>query len=187
MTKERSRQFSTNSFGESTGSRRVREFIPLLRLHQQILQIQQRLLLSVHVDERRRDTRLSRTTSSTDLMDVIFDLLRHGVVLEGTSKEGRGVSVPKKEKKGREGRERREVGTNDNVLDLVEIKTFRGDSRSNHNVLGSGLEGFDSVLSLFLSCSQQENGGKQSQDATQFELETNGDSEAKRDNVLFDP
>lgn len=184
MTKERSRQFSTNSFGESTGSRRVTEDTPLLRLHQQILQIQQRLLLSVHVDERRRDTRLSRTTSSTDLMDVIFDLLRHGVVLEGTSKEGRGISVPKKEKKGREGRE---VGTNDNVLDLVEIKTFRGDSRSNHNILGSGLEGFDSVLSLFLSCSQKENGGKQSQDATQFELEANEDSEAKRDNVLFDP
>jgi hypothetical protein len=49
------------------------------------------------------------------------------------------------------GRKRREE-TNDDVLDLVEIETFGSDSRSDHDVLGSRLEGSDGVLSLFLGC-----------------------------------
>jgi hypothetical protein len=41
--------------------------------------------------------------------------------------------------------------TNDNVLDFVEVKTLRSDSRGDHDVFGSGLESLDGVLSLFLS------------------------------------
>lgn len=53
-------------------------------------------------------------------------------------------------KRKRSGRKDSECETNDNVLNLVEIETLRSDSRGDHDVLGSGLEGLDSVLSLFL-------------------------------------
>ena len=50
----------------------------LPRLHQQILEIQQRLLGRAHVDKRRRDARLAAPARTPDLVHVVLDLLWHG-------------------------------------------------------------------------------------------------------------
>ena len=46
-------------------------------LHEKILQIQQRLFCSVHIDKRRCNSGLAAATGTADLMDVVFDLLWH--------------------------------------------------------------------------------------------------------------
>lgn len=61
--------------------RKGKEDGPLLRLLEQVLQVEQRLLRRVHVDKRRCDSRLARPTGAADLVDVVLDLLRHRVVL----------------------------------------------------------------------------------------------------------
>jgi hypothetical protein len=43
-------------------------------------------------------------------------------------------------------------GKNDNVLDVIEIEALRSDTRRNHDVLGTGLEGFDGILAFLLRC-----------------------------------
>lgn len=52
--------------------------ILLTCLHQQILQIEQRLFWSVHVDESSGNTSLPATTGTAYLMYVVLDLLGHG-------------------------------------------------------------------------------------------------------------
>ena len=50
----------------------------LAGFHKQVLQIQQRLLRRIHVDEGGRDTRLPASSGTTDLMHIIFDFFGHG-------------------------------------------------------------------------------------------------------------
>ena len=80
----------------------------LPRLHQQILQIQQSLLARVHINKRRRDSGLARSTRSAYFVHVILDFLWHRV--------------------------------NDDMLDLVEVETFRGDTGGDHDVFGAGFK-----------------------------------------------
>jgi hypothetical protein len=63
---------------------------PLLSLHEEILEIEQGLFLGVHVHKGSGDTGLAGTTGSTDLMDVVFDLFWHGVVLQWGGEEAKG-------------------------------------------------------------------------------------------------
>ena len=50
----------------------------LASLQEKVLQIEQRLLRRVHIDERGRNAGLAATARTTDLMDVVLDLLGHG-------------------------------------------------------------------------------------------------------------
>ena len=90
----------------------------LAGFHEQILEIEERLLGRVHVNERGCDAGFAATARTANLVDVVLDLLGHG--------------------------------EDDDVLDIVEVKTLRGDTGSNHNVLSAGLEGLDRILTFFL-------------------------------------
>ena len=50
----------------------------LSSLHQQVLKIQQSLLWRIHIHKRGRNTGLPATACTTNLVDVILNLLRHG-------------------------------------------------------------------------------------------------------------
>ena len=50
---------------------------PLLGLLEEVLEVEQRLLARVHVDKGRGNTRLATSAGTANLMDVVFDLLRH--------------------------------------------------------------------------------------------------------------
>ena len=50
----------------------------LASFHEQVLEVKQRLLRRVHIHERRCNSCLAATSSTPNLMDVVFDLLRHG-------------------------------------------------------------------------------------------------------------
>lgn len=41
-------------------------------------------------------------------------------------------------------------GEDDDVLDVVEVETFRGDAGRDHHVLCAGLEGLDGILTFLL-------------------------------------
>lgn len=58
----------------------------LFGLHKEVLEIQERLLGSLHVDKRRRDPRLARTTRTSNLMHVV---LRGKVTSVSSWKESR--------------------------------------------------------------------------------------------------
>mmetsp|Transcript_21146 Transcript_21146/g.50368 ORF Transcript_21146/g.50368 Transcript_21146/m.50368 type:complete len:213 (+) Transcript_21146:145-783(+) len=50
---------------------------PLLRLDEQVLEVEEDALVDVLIDERRSDACLAAAASATDAMDVVLDLLRH--------------------------------------------------------------------------------------------------------------
>ena len=50
----------------------------LAGFHEKVLEVEQRLLGRVHVDERGRDTGLAAAARTADLVNVVLDLFRHG-------------------------------------------------------------------------------------------------------------
>ena len=50
----------------------------LAGFHEKVLEVEQRLLGRVHVDERGRDTGLAATARTADLVHVVLDFLGHG-------------------------------------------------------------------------------------------------------------
>lgn len=64
----------------------------LFRLHEQVLQVEERLLRRLHVDKRRRDTRLARTTRTTTLMGIVLSNDSHPsqyMLTEGARRKAR--------------------------------------------------------------------------------------------------
>src|SRR5260221_14204308 len=76
--------------------------ILLASFHEEIFQIEESLLWCVHVHKGGRNSSFAATSCSSNLMDIIFDFLRHR--------------------------------KDDDMLNIIEIETFRSNARCNHHV-----------------------------------------------------
>jgi hypothetical protein len=115
----------------------------LLGLHEKVLEIEQRLLRRLHVDKRRGNSRLARTSRTSDLMNVVL-LNAFRMDVSPSSPQGRVKTTTHLDLLGH--------GEIDNVLNLGEIESLGRDGTGNHDVLLARLERLDRIFSLFLSC-----------------------------------
>ena len=63
---------------QALSKRTCGDHLLLTCLHEEILEVEKRLLRGVHVDERGRDTCFAATARTADLVHVVLNLLGHG-------------------------------------------------------------------------------------------------------------
>lgn len=143
--KERRDPTSKRSSQQSFASVRETSDILLLGLPEEVLEIEQGLLGRLHVDKGGGDSRLSGTSSTSDLMDVVLRSVR--VKVSGGA-EGEGS-----EKRANLNLLRH--GEINDMLNLGEIESLGSDTGSDHDVLLARFERLDGVLALLLGCERE--------------------------------